>query len=197
MKNLVIKIATWALLAGLALTGLGLWDIYKERGVGTEAIQMSLDSVDGSAESLVYAQVSGGQLDITNTYEYGLSTKKAGAKVTSDFYTPVLNGNSVAYILKTPVAPTLQEMSKVANYSGLLQNKSELPEKILTAYDASFPEGVYSYLDSTYKPQTMLEKLMDLKIYVLLLLGGLAVRFIFSRNKKSTPEYPSEKTANT
>ena len=33
MKNLVIKISTWAFLAGLLFTGFGLWDIYEEKDV--------------------------------------------------------------------------------------------------------------------------------------------------------------------
>ena len=197
MKNLVIKISTWAFLAGLLFTGFGLWDIYEEKDVSTEAIQIKSESIDGSNGSLVYVEISGGRLDVTNTYELSLSTKKSDAKLTSNFYTPVLNGGSVAYILKSPLAPTLQEISSTANYSGLLQSKSELPEKILASYNKSFPTDNFSYLDSTYEPKTTIEKIFDLKIFIYLLLGGLAVRFILSYNRKSIAEDDSEETKNT
>jgi len=197
MKNLVIKISTWAIFLGLLFTGYGLWDIYEKKDVSTEAIKMKSESISDSDGSLVYVEISGGRLDVTNAYELSLSTKKTGTNLSSDFYIPVLNEDSVAYILKTPLAPTLQELSSTANYSGLLQSKSELPEKILSSYNKSFPTDNFSYLDSTYEPKTTIEKIFGLKIFVYLLLGGLAVRFMLNNNKKSTAEDDSEEAKNT
>ncbi|MBL4909295.1 MAG: hypothetical protein JKX78_04595 [Alteromonadaceae bacterium] len=193
MKNLVIKIATWAFMIGLLFTGFGLWDIYKERNVNSEAIVMEFNTISDPNGSLIYAEISGGQLDIANTYELSLSTKKSDAKLTSDFYTPVINNenSTVAYILKSALEPTIQEMVKKAEYKGLLQSKSELPKKILAAYNKSFPNTKFVYLDSTFKPETFLEKIIGLKIFFYLLVGGLAVRLMLNGKRKTPIEEAS------
>ncbi|MEJ2042955.1 MAG: hypothetical protein P8X89_06745 [Reinekea sp.] len=187
MKNLVKKFSTWAFLVGLFFTAFGLLDIFQERNVGQKPVEMTIDSVVDPADELIYASINGGRLDLSNAYEYSLSTKKSDVKLTSDFFIPVFKNEErkVIYILKTALEPTISDMAKAPTYQGLLKSKNELPSKILDAYNGKFNNDNFYFLDSTYDPKTILEKLLGLKFFIGLLIIGLVVRFLVG--KKAIP----------
>ena len=187
MKKLIMKISTWAFMLGLFVIGFNLWDIYKERNINSEAISIEANDIV-SSNTNKYSEVVGGRLDITNMYELSLTTKRSDSKLTSDFYIPVLNSenDSLLYILKTPLAPTAQEFSGIAKYKGLLKDKAELSTKILDAYNQSFNNAKFVFLDSTYKPETLMEKIINLKVFLYLLIGGLIGMFL-CRSKQPKP----------
>lgn len=190
MKNLIIKIATYAFLAGLVFSAMGVWQIIKERNVSVTPEKYTIDSLIEPKEDLMYVAIEGGRLDIMNTYELSLSTKKTDINLSSNYYTPVLNveDSSVIYILKSDLEPSVKDIIKVAEYQGLLQSKNELPEKILTAYEKLLPGHKYFYLDSTYKPETLLEKIKGNAIFFYMLFGGLFVRLLLTRSPKQNTE---------
>lgn len=180
MKRFILKIANTAILFGLLLTGYGLWDIYKERNVGLEASDIAISSLPTASDTIQYAHVSGGQIDPENVYEYTLSTKKSDVKLSSDFYMPVIadDEGTPGYILKLKDEPDVKQLLTTADYTGLLQSRSELPSKLLTAYESLYPGTGFLFLDTTYKPRSTMEKLAGLKIFFALFIIGLVVRLL-------------------
>ncbi|GLQ32632.1 hypothetical protein [Litoribrevibacter albus] len=187
MRNLIIKISTWAFLAGLVFTGMGVWEIIKERNVSQTPSAIQSSDVNKTTEELAYATIQGGRLDLANTYEYSLQTKKSDVKLNSDYFIPVKDTetDAVIYVLKTSDEPSIEDVLKTANFSGLLQNRSELPSKILDAYKKEFPNVDFAYLDTTYKPETLIEKIKGLGIFLGLLLGGLVIRTLATKKPES------------
>jgi len=186
MRKFAIKISTYAIFGGLLLGGLGLWSIYKEKDVNKEVISMESSSIVDPNESLVYTEITGGKLDLVNSYEYSIGRKKSDRKISIGYYTPILDKetNEVLYIVKRRTEPSIEDLLKESVYKGLLQNKSELPEKILTAYDEVFPNTKFYFLDTSYKPKTLLEKLKNLRFFFYLLIGGIVARVALRDNKK-------------
>lgn len=199
MKKFVVKIVTWALIIGVVGLGYGLWDIVKKSRVNKEVRSLNIDDMQSFDGDLLFAQIKGGRLDVSNTYEYSLSTRKTDVKLSSDYFTPVVNASNsqVAYIIKTDTEPTLGDMLAQADYSGLLQGQSELPGKIRKAYEEKFPNTRLLYLDTTYRPQPMIARLLDLKVFLLLLVAGLVLRIILTRSGKDQPlvQQEAEKSA--
>jgi hypothetical protein len=188
MKKIVVKLATWVFLAGLLFSGVGIWKIIEEWNVSSTPEEMAIDKVSDPQDQLIYASIHGGRVDFANTYEYSLTTKKKDVALTTDFYTPVVNTDTgkVVYILKLPSEPTITQLAEEASYTGLLSNLKNLPEKLQDAFRAEFPGQRYYFLDSTYESKSLMEKLTDLRIFLILLFGGLAIRIIFS--EKSPPQ---------
>lgn len=124
---------------------------------------------------------------MSNTYEFGLSTRKSDVKLTSDYYLPVINGENsqILYIVKTSAQPNFSGIVKQADFTGLLQSPSAIPDKIHKAFDETFPNAQYLYLDSTYRPQPMIVQLKDLTIFLVLLLAGLGLRLALTRSGKT------------
>jgi len=151
--------------------------------VNQTPIEVTIDNIGGLRDELTYASIEGGRLDIINTYEYSVSTKRSGIDLSSTYYTPVLETEdmSVAYILKSDAEPTMDDFIETANYKGLLQTKQALPEKILNAYNREYPNQNYFYLDTSYAPKTLLKKIQDMSLFIFLLFGGLFVRIFATR----------------
>ena len=192
MKRFINKIASGALLFGLVFVSMGCWKIYKERNVSSEPIAMEVGAISQPEGGLAFASITGGKLDITNMYEYSLTTKKSETKLTSNYYIPVMHpvSGDVAYIVKSSLQPTVEDILKDASYTGLLTNKSELPSKILTAYDEKYSGSKYLFLDSTYKAKSISEKILDLKLFFYLLFGGLVVLILVNRKPAKGNEEP-------
>lgn len=188
MKGFVLKIATGAMTFGLLLTAVGLWDIFKERNVGLNPQEVAIANLPSQPDSILYAHISGGQVNPELVYEYTLSTKKSDVQISSDFYMPVMTDadGTIGYILKLADEPDAKQLLTVADFTGLLQSKSELPSKLLNAYEESFPNAGFMFLDTTYKPRSNLEKLAGLKLFFALFVGGLAIRLV--TNKLTAPK---------
>jgi hypothetical protein len=186
VKKIIIKIVTLMLLIGGVGLGYGVWDIIKKSGVNKEVKSFGIEDIQSFNGDLLYARINGGRLDISNTYEYSVSTRRTDVKLSSAYFTPVVNGKNsqVAYIIKTDIQPTASDMLVPADYSGLLQSESELPNKIRKAFVETFPSTQLRYLDTTYRPLPILDQLIDLKIFLLLLLAGLVLRIALTRSGK-------------
>jgi hypothetical protein len=189
MKRTILKLATWVFLAGLLFSGVGIWQIIKERNVSSTPEEMAVDEVTNPHDQLIYASIHGGRVVFTSTYEYSLTTKKDVA-LTSDYYAPVINTDTgkVAYILKFETEPTIEQFAETASHTGLLSSPEDLPEKLRKAFRQDFPGQKYYFLDSTYEPKSLIEKLSDLKMFLILLFGGLAVRMALSEKSPPQPE---------
>ncbi len=187
MKNLIIKLSTWAFLLGLALSGYGVWEIYKQRNVSATPEVMEIGKVADPQDRLVYASIQGGAVDYENTYEYSLTTKK-DVKLNTEYFAPVVNTETgkVVYILKLASEPTIAQMALEANFTGLLSSSGDIPEDLRVEFKKEYPEQSFFLLDSTYEPKSIMEKLLDLKIFIILMVGGLVIRLALS--SKSAPE---------
>jgi hypothetical protein len=189
MKGIIAKVSTWAIFLGALLGGYGLHDIYNERDVGTEARVIELDALQKESGGLTFASVTGGRLAFMNMYEYSVSTKKSKAKLSTQYFIPVLDQNdNIVYVVETAVEPTLRAIADVASYSGLLQSKDGLPEKLRTAFDVDFSSSNYMYLDTTYKPETLVEKLLGLKIFFMMFFGGIFVQLLLKKKPAANGE---------
>ncbi len=187
MRNLIIKLATWAFLLGLVLSGYGVWEIYKQRNVSTTPEVMEIGGVADPQGQMVYASIQGGVVDYNNTYEYSLTTKN-DVKLNTEYYVPVINEDTekVVYILKLGSEPTIAQMALEANFTGLLSSSGEIPEDLRVEFKKEYPGQTFLLLDSTYEPKAIMEKLLDLKIFFILMIGGLIIRLALS--SKSTPQ---------
>ncbi|MGI2259327.1 hypothetical protein [Shewanella sp. GXUN23E] len=198
MKNFILKLANYAFIVGLLMSLIGLWQIYQQRNLDSTPVDIQLEAVQLPQDEMVFASIKGGMLDISHTYELTRTTKKGKIQLSSDFYTPVVNPreDTVVYILQTNNAPEITEMMKDADFTGLLQTADSLPDKIISAYQADLPGQQYLYLDATYQPRTLMQKLESNLVFFLLMFGGLAVRLWLSRPaspRASSPE-PTQAT---
>jgi len=187
MRKTFITLSTWVSFLAFLFVAIGMWNIFKERNVSHTAITVEADKIQLLAPELVYATVVGGYLDHTNMYEFGISSKNSDEMAVSYYYTPVVKGSdqSFLYILKTDNGPKLESDGAIANYTGLLRSESELPEKIASSYRSEYPGKSLLYLDSMYQPETIIEKVYNLKVFLILLFAGLGVRILLSKNKPS------------
>ena len=185
MKYVVMKVATLVFLIGLFFSGIGIWKIFQERNVSRLPVPMTIDKVSVPHDGLIYASIRGGELDAGNIYEYILSAKKTETKLLSYYYVPVrkTGGGKVVYLLKLALKPTSGQIAAEANYKGLLSDISELPRELQDAYKTKFPWQNYYVLDSTYEPKTIMEKFADLKVFFMLLVGGLLIRVVVGKKR--------------
>jgi hypothetical protein len=196
MKKFIVKLATWVFLAGLLFTGVGIWQIIKERNVSSTPEKMEIGGVADPRDQLIYASIHGGSVDFANTYEYSLTATKKDVALSNDYYAPVVNRDTgkVVYIVKLPSEPTIDQFGEIASYTGLLSNLDNLPEKLRNAFREELPGQRYYFLDSTYEAKSLMEKLSDLKIFLILLFGGLAIRIALS--EKTPPQPETEEAGN-
>ncbi|MCL1036729.1 hypothetical protein L2750_06140 [Shewanella submarina] len=189
MKNFILKIANYAFFIGLLMSLYGLWTIYKERNVDTTAVEVQLEQLTEPESGLALVNVKGGLMVLSNTYELSRSTRKTNINLSSDYYTPVVNPNSgeTIYILQTNELPPLEDIITIADFTGLRQSSDALPDKIKSAFQKDLPGQNYLYLDTTYQPMTLMEKLQSNLIFFYLMLGGLTVRLILNRPSKAEP----------
>lgn len=197
MKNILVKIATYVFIAGLVFSAIGIWKMIEERNVSNVATKLTIDNVVDPKEEPVYVAIVGGRIDLTNTYEFTLSTKKTDISLSINYYTPVVNteDSSVVYIVKTRTEPSIADFLKPANYEGLLQSSEKLPEDLVKAYQNELPGQTYYYLDSSYKPKSFVEKLQGNLIFFCMLIGGYLVRFLLTRTPKQNAEAPQQENA--
>ena len=197
MKNILSNISTWAVIIGALLTGNGLWDIYKERNVSLDPqplpISAPLAESLTSEESMQFVKISGGQLDLANTFEISLTTKKGDTKLSTEYYIPVLapDTNNVVYILQTKTEPSLNQLMEETHNQGLLKLSSELSDDLRQEYSGIFPGQSYLLLDSTYQAATLIDKLIKLKIFFIMLLVGIGIKVLLIKTRKK-PEPETE-----
>jgi len=133
IRNQIQKFATLAIIAGVGLTCFGLWQMFEQRNVSANPELMDIASIN-SPGGLVYATVSGGTLDFANTFEYSIKRKRRTTMVKT-YFIPVMDNtsNKVTYILGTEQEPG--DLSAVGpGYTGLLQNNSSIPNKLMDSY---------------------------------------------------------------
>lgn len=188
MRNLILKISTWVSLICFLIGGVGILILYNSKNKPPEAMQ--INAVANPGGKMVYATISGGRLDLANAHEDILPAKKVAAENHSDYYIPILNdkGDSIVYILKTGLTPTLLGPVQKAHFSGFLQNKSKLPQEILDASNARYAGADFFYLDSTRRPKTRIQKMIGMNIFFFLAIGALVVRILFRRKKQKSPK---------
>lgn len=188
MRNLILKISTWVSIICFLIGGVGILILYKSKNKPPEAMQ--INAIANPGDKLVYATISGGRLDLADAREAILPAKKVNAEKRSDYYIPVLNdkGDSVVYILKTGLTPTLLEPVQKAHFSGFLQSKSKLPQEILDACNTKYAGTDFFYLDSSRRPKTRIQKMIGMNIFFLLAISALVVRILFRRKKRKAPK---------
>ncbi|MEJ2592104.1 MAG: hypothetical protein P8178_12010 [Candidatus Thiodiazotropha sp.] len=194
MTRLIGKLATLAILFGVVGTSIGLWDIVRKSGINKEALPLQARDLHDFDGGLRYTRIEGGRLDLSNSCEYRLDTLGRDGKTASRYFTPVLNSENshLAYIIGTEVQPTRNDMLIQADYTGLLQSRSELPGSIRMQYVEKFPNARLLYLDTTFRPQPVIERLTELRIHLGLILAGLTVRLVLSKADKRERFAPRE-----
>jgi len=182
MKRLLLKLANWVFFLGLAFCAVGIWHMYKERNVSSTPTDMEVSSIADPQEDLIYASIHGGSIDITNTYEYSVKTKKSDVTLKTEYYIPIMvpDSEKVAYIFKSHLKPTNEQLLTTPDYTGLLSSTGSIPEKIRSAYESTYPGQHYYLLDTSFKPKTIWEQLADLKIFVIMMIVGLIGRIALS-----------------
>jgi hypothetical protein len=184
MRRIFANASTLLLVLGIAGTVFGLWDIVRKSGINKEAQSIYVNDLESFDGNLLYAHIEGGRLDLSNSYEYSLSTRGRNVNLTSTFFTPVLNDENshLAYIIATDAQPTYNDMLLQADYTGLLQTRSELPGSVRARYADKFPNARMFYLDTTYRPQQAIERLLELRLFLGLTLVGLATKLSLTRS---------------
>ena len=187
MNRFFARTATLILVIGIAGTGVGLWDIVRMSGINEEVLSIHVNNLQDFDEDLLYAHLEGGRLDLSNSYEYSLSTRRHNFEISSTYFTPVLNDENshLAYIIETDAQPTYNDMRTQADYTGLLQSRTELPGSIRTRFAEKFPNARMFYLDTTYRPQSTIERLLELRLFLVLTLAGLTLKLILTRSGNS------------
>ena len=67
IKNRIQKFATFAIIIGVDVSCVGLWQMFSERNVASEPEIMDVENLNNPGGDLVYATVTGGTADLTNT----------------------------------------------------------------------------------------------------------------------------------
>jgi len=176
MRAFLAKIFTWGLLLSLAMFGIGAWETFKEKNVSTELTSMNMENMTNPTGEPVYAEITGGQMDIGNIYTYSTSSSSSP----SDFYVPVMNGDTLSYIAKLNQEPTPEQMVSEAKFTGLFQGASEMPSDLLDAYDGIYTSGAYFYLDTEYEPKPLTNKLLKLGLFLVAAIVFFFLRKFFS-----------------
>ena len=171
MRAFLAKISTWGLIISLAVFGMGAWETFKEKNVSTDLTNMTMDTLVNPTGEPVYTEISGGQIDIENIYTYSTSSSSANA----DYFMPVMNEDTVSYIVKIDKEPTPEVMLSEAKFTGLFQGAAEMPTDILDGYDGIYPSGAFFFLDTTYEAKPISAKLLKLGLW---LLAGVAFFFL-------------------
>lgn len=190
MIGILRKLSTYAIVIGLVFIGVSGWNIFKERNVNTKPRAMALSDVGPIVAGLSYVTLTGGRIDLANTYSYTLQHRKSKATLGTKYYTPVVDGQDggkVVYIVESSEEPSLEDLLKEASYAGLLQSSDNLPESLRAKFMDEFPDGGFHYLDSTYKPRTVWQRIQGLSLFFYLLVGGIVVRVLIARRKVSPP----------
>ncbi len=187
MKALLLKGANWILLIGLFLTCYGIYDAFNQRNVSAtpQAVELaSLANYDGELSNVT---ISGGRLDVANTYEY--TREKRGKVRSRDFYAPVLNAdNQPVYIMQFEAEPTLEMAFKEAEYTGLLQPASALPDKILEAYTSEFGHSNFYMLETDFTHQSLGDRIGKIGFFFVIFLVGFGLRKLLTRKPAVTQQ---------
>jgi len=166
LRNQVIKVATLAILFGLLLAGYSLWQMFEKRNVASEPEVMNLAELQNPEDGLVYATINGGTLDLQNTFEYSIKKRRRAARV-QNYFIPVKDAgsDSVKYVLQTKTDP------------------GSLDEAYATAY----PGQSFALLDTSYKPQTTLQNLTKVGLFLGLAVVGFFVRLLMTHRPTPQP----------
>ena len=185
IKNQIQKFATLAIIIGVGVSCIGLWQMFSERNVASEPEIMDVANLNNPSGGLVYATVTGGTADLTNTFEYSIKRKKRTTLVKT-YFVPVVDSasNNVAYILGTDQEPGYLGAAN-GRHTGLLQNNSSLPNKLKDSYSELFPGQSFPYLDATYKPRSMFEKFSKIGLFLGIAIMGLLVRLSLGRKAQA------------
>jgi len=175
IRNWLIKIANTAILFGVLLACYGAYKAFVERGVSNTSTAMEIAEV-GSQNELIYANVSGGQLDLGNTMKSELQSRKRGTTYSTNYFIPVKNdGGEVSYILQTSDDP-LGIAAGTANFTGLLQNADALSGDLKETFKQMYAGQKFHHLDTTYKPESMGKKFGMVGAFLGLAIGAFFVR---------------------
>jgi len=178
ISNQISKFATLAIIFGLLLTCVGLWQTFKERNVGSEPQILESADLNGMGDELLYATVSGGTIDLLNTYEYTVTRKRRSTALIQEYFVPVTDASgSVQYILQTETEPGSLNASG-NTHTGLLQSSSTIPGDLADTYKSKFPGQSYPVLDASYKPKTMIQSLKNTGLFFGLAVAGFVVRLL-------------------
>jgi len=187
LRNQVIKVATLAILFGLLLAGYSLWQMFEKRNVASEPEVMNLAELQNPEDGLVYATINGGTLDLQNTFEYSIKKRRRAARV-QNYFIPVKDAgsDSVKYVLQTKTDPGSLDLSN-SNFTGLLQKSSAMPDKLSEAYATAYPGQSFALLDTSYKPQTTLQNLTKVGLFLGLAVVGFFVRLLMTHRPTPQP----------
>lgn len=184
MKGMIIKAVQWACLISLLLTCFSAWQMYRERNLSQEPVDMAIESIVDPKEDIIYANINGGVIDFMNMYE--LSTKKRRRTVSTDYFVPVLGpetGN-VVYIVKLDDEPDESMLDDSPIFKGILQSSNELPTDLEKTYAETYENSDFYYLDTTYKSKTTFEKLKNLGLFAVAFVVSLIVLILLKRKPK-------------
>lgn len=176
MKGLIIKGATWAMLGGLLVTAVGIWDMIKERNVSKTPTEISIADIQNLENTFTYATIKGGELDLSNTYTYKIKTRKRKTELLNHYFVPVIQKGAQAniYILKTTDKPVHQATNI---FTGLLQPKDEMPSDLQHEYDKLYPTTDYYLLDTSHKAASFFESIQKVALFFAIAVAGFLVRW--------------------
>lgn len=190
MKGLIKKASKWICLITLFCTGMGVWDIYKERNLTLDPQKMAIENIADPKESIIYADIAGGVVDAMNILEYTTERRSRKTKIKrttgTDYFIPVLSPETgkAVYIVEVASEPDDILSAESISFKGILQSSEALPTKVKEAYSQTYTNTNFYFLDSNYRPETLLEKVQGLSIFVIPFLISLAIFLLVSRKPK-------------
>jgi len=161
----------------------GSCTIYDQRNISMAPEVMLISDINQKYGEFDYVSISGGEIDAANIVEYALPAETTmNIQLPPDYYIPIVNPENAqdVYIIRSVSKPSLPEASQKIDYAGLLKSKTSLPDEVRAAYNKKIG-GVYYYLNTGYKPKTLLEKILGLKTWFLMLVSGFALWLLKKR----------------
>ncbi|WP_261841533.1 hypothetical protein [Aliamphritea ceti] len=187
MKSLLLKGANWIILIGLALTCYGIYEAVTQRNISASPEAIDISSLVNYEGELKYVTITGGRLDLANTYEY--TREKKGKVRSRDFYSPILGkDDKPVYIMQFENEPTMEMAFTEAKFTGLLKESSGLPSDILDAYTAEFSGTDYFMLQTDFTYKTMGERLKLIGIFFAMFIIGIVIRKALTRSSRNTQQ---------
>ena len=152
------------------------YDALKERRAADNELMTVAAENAGSSELLgKYVDIQGGFADILATYEYGIGDLGDGeGMLASLFYYPVVlvEGGPPQFIVLSETAPAIGA-DNAPSRVGILKPQRDIPDKVMDALVADYPETSFVLLDTLYEPTPIMQAYMNFIGFLLLIVATL------------------------
>lgn len=186
-KGLIKNLSLIAFTVGM-IGAFVTYDALKEqRGANEQLIEVEIENA-GSAELVgKYVDIRGGVAEVREVYEYGIGDLGDGEEMlASFFYYPVVlvEGGAPQFIVVADTPPAVGADNPPSR-TGILKTQRDIPDKVMDAFAAQYPDTSFALLDTQYTPTPIAEKYINFGGFLLLIVASfLAFRYAI----KEAPE---------